>query len=317
MAWFIAKNAPGDFLNYAGAVNKLMESEKNIEKNFDTALSFEEKGEFSHEDSFYLRSVNMLQESGKNIEKHFDNALGFEEKRESGNEGNLYLRSVNMLPDSVMNIEKNFDTALEFEEKGESNNEDRNFESLVLMSEVESNLVSHDNGSTVKENERGHPANNDIKEQHLSSIKNMYDSDSILELERVKREIKMMEAALLGAARQAQAKADEIEKLMNENEEFKHLIEDLMRKSNEAEVESLRQKVSTLERKVDALTKERDTLRREQSKKSDSDALLKEKDEIINQVMDEDKLAVRIEDEVMGKKGSVGLVEILHPVSME
>ncbi|XP_039686436.1 golgin candidate 5 isoform X2 [Medicago truncatula] len=264
MAWFIAKNAPGDFLNYAGAVNKLMESEKNIEKNFDTALSFEEKGEFSHEDSFYLRSVNMLQESGKNIEKHFDNALGFEEKRESGNEGNLYLRSVNMLPDSVMNIEKNFDTALEFEEKGESNNE-----------------------------------------------------DSILELERVKREIKMMEAALLGAARQAQAKADEIEKLMNENEEFKHLIEDLMRKSNEAEVESLRQKVSTLERKVDALTKERDTLRREQSKKSDSDALLKEKDEIINQVMDEDKLAVRIEDEVMGKKGSVGLVEILHPVSME
>lgn len=124
MAWFIAKNAPGDFLNFAGAVNKLMESGENIEKNFDTALSFEEKGEFGHEDSFYLRSVNMLQESGKNIEKHFDTALGFEEKRESGNEGNLYLRSENMLQESVKNIEKNFDTALGFEEKGESNNED-------------------------------------------------------------------------------------------------------------------------------------------------------------------------------------------------
>ncbi|KAI7725732.1 hypothetical protein M8C21_016611 [Ambrosia artemisiifolia] len=63
------------------------------------------------------------------------------------------------------------------------------------------------------------------------------------------------------------------------------------RKSNEAEVESLReeyhQRVSTLERKVYALTRERDTLRREQNKKSDAAALLKEKDEIITQVMAE------------------------------
>ena len=36
-----------------------------------------------------------------------------------------------------------------------------------------------------------------------------------------------------------------------------------------------------------ALTKERDTLRREQNKKSDAAALLKEKDEIITQVMAE------------------------------
>jgi hypothetical protein len=35
------------------------------------------------------------------------------------------------------------------------------------------------------------------------------------------------------------------------------------------------------------LTKERDTLRREQNKKSDAAALLKEKDEIISQVMAE------------------------------
>ena len=38
---------------------------------------------------------------------------------------------------------------------------------------------------------------------------------------------------------------------------------------------------------VYALTKERDTLRREQNKKSDAASLLKEKDEIINQVMAE------------------------------
>ncbi|KAJ9537484.1 hypothetical protein OSB04_030217 [Centaurea solstitialis] len=89
------------------------------------------------------------------------------------------------------------------------------------------------------------------------------------------------------------AKADEIAKLMNENEQLKSVLEDqkVDRKSNEAEIESLReeyhQRVSTLERKVYALTRERDTLRREQNKKSDAAALLKEKDEIITQVMAE------------------------------
>ncbi|PSS17932.1 Golgin candidate like [Actinidia chinensis var. chinensis] len=116
-------------------------------------------------------------------------------------------------------------------------------------------------------------------------------ANSVVELEKLKREMKMMETALQGAARQAQAKADDIEKLMNENEHLKAVIEDLRRKSNEAAIESLReeyhQRVATLERKVYALTKERDTLRREQSKKSDAAALLKEKDEIITQVMAE------------------------------
>ncbi|BBN70139.1 golgin candidate 5 [Prunus dulcis] len=129
-----------------------------------------------------------------------------------------------------------------------------------------------------------------LQGQHLSSGENASDS-SVIELEKVKMEMKMMEAALQGAARQAQAKADEIAKFMNENEQLKSAIEDLKRKSNDAEVESLReeyhQRVATLERKVYALTKERDTLRREQNKKSDAAALLKEKDEIINQVMAE------------------------------
>ncbi|KAI9071834.1 hypothetical protein K1719_046208 [Acacia pycnantha] len=77
----------------------------------------------------------------------------------------------------------------------------------------------------------------------------------------------MMETALQGAARQAQAKADEIAILMNENEQLKSVIEELKRNSNEAEIETLReeyhQRVATLERKVYTLTKERDTLRRE------------------------------------------------------
>ncbi|KAL6996462.1 Golgin candidate 5 [Sarracenia purpurea var. burkii] len=132
----------------------------------------------------------------------------------------------------------------------------------------------------------------EIKEQRVSSESSVSDiPDSVAELEKLKREMKMMETALQGAARQAQAKADEIAKLMNENEHLKAIIEDLKKKSNEAEIEILReeyhQRVATLERKVYALTKERDTLRREQSKKSDAAALLKEKDEIINQVMAE------------------------------
>ncbi|VVA26472.1 PREDICTED: golgin [Prunus dulcis] len=62
--------------------------------------------------------------------------------------------------------------------------------------------------------------------QHLSSGENASDS-SVIELEKVKMEMKMMEAALQGAARQAQAKADEIAKFMNENEQLKSAIEDL------------------------------------------------------------------------------------------
>ncbi|XP_075479165.1 golgin candidate 5-like [Primulina tabacum] len=131
----------------------------------------------------------------------------------------------------------------------------------------------------------------DVKER-LSTGSNSSDvTNSVAEVEKVKKEMKMMETALQGAARQAQAKADEIAKLMNENEQLKALVDDFRRKTNEAEIESLReeyhQRVAALERKVYALTKERDTLRREQSKKSDAAALLKEKDEIISQVMAE------------------------------
>lgn len=131
----------------------------------------------------------------------------------------------------------------------------------------------------------------DVKEQRFSSVNNSSSIADSAELEKVKKEMKMMETALQGAARQAQAKADEIAKLMNENEQLKGEIEDLRRKFNEEGIESLREeyhnRVASLERKVYALTKERDTLRREQTKKSDAAALLKEKDEFIKQVMDE------------------------------
>nr|XP_010924582.1 golgin candidate 5 isoform X2 [Elaeis guineensis] len=139
---------------------------------------------------------------------------------------------------------------------------------------------------------QGNDLEPDEKKQSSSTTLNLPDmTDPFVEVEKVKKEMKMMEAALQGAARQAQAKADEIAKLMNENELLKSTIEDLKRKSTESEIDALReeyrQRVASLERKVYALSRERDTLRREQSKKSDATALLREKDEIISQVMAE------------------------------
>ncbi|RDX88513.1 Golgin candidate 5, partial [Mucuna pruriens] len=114
-------------------------------------------------------------------------------------------------------------------------------------SKVVMEVFSPENETTVEEKERDHFAHDvetDMKEHRLSSSeRTMSDSGSMLELERVKREMKMMEVALQGAARQTQAKADDIAKLMNENEQLKAMIEDFKRKSNEAEVESLREEI--------------------------------------------------------------------------
>ncbi|KAI3463325.1 hypothetical protein Pfo_019988 [Paulownia fortunei] len=164
----------------------------------------------------------------------------------------------------------------------------------VEASKAASDLVTPLNDTVAKPIELMQHSDKDasVREQRLSTGSNSSDiADSVAELEKVKKEMKMMETALQGAARQAQAKADEIAKLMNENEQLKSVIDDLRRKTNEAEIESLReeyhQRVAALERKVYALTRERDTLRREHNKKSDAAALLKEKDEIITQVMAE------------------------------
>lgn len=60
MAWFSGRVSLGNFPDLAGAVNKLSESVKNIEKNFDSALGFEEKSESSNEGIRYLTSFFFL-----------------------------------------------------------------------------------------------------------------------------------------------------------------------------------------------------------------------------------------------------------------
>jgi hypothetical protein len=165
-----------------------------------------------------------------------------------------------------------------------SNDSNSQNESVPTSADVPVGLVevgSNSNDLRKEENIQGSVTTSN----HLESV------GAVAELEKLRREMKMMEAALQGAARQSQSKADEIARLMNENEQLKSTIDDLKSKSAEAEMDALKdeyhQRVATLERKVYALTKERDTLRREQNKKSDAAALLKEKDEIISQVMAE------------------------------
>ena len=51
MDWWGGKVSLGN-LDFSGAVNKLQESVKNIEKNFDSALGLEDKPQSSDEGSF-------------------------------------------------------------------------------------------------------------------------------------------------------------------------------------------------------------------------------------------------------------------------
>lgn len=151
-------------------------------------------------------------------------------------------------------------------------------------------VITSGSNESIESNDPKKDVDVDDKEKD-NSITNVKSDDSRDELEKVRKELKLMEAALQGAARQAQSKADEIARLMNENEQLKSTINDLKGKTSEADIDALKdeyhQRVSSLERKVYALTRERDALRREQNKKSDAALLLKEKDEIISQVMAE------------------------------
>ncbi|KAI3521595.1 hypothetical protein L1887_11066 [Cichorium endivia] len=171
---------------------------------------------------------------------------------------------------------------------------------IVQEGQLQPHLLLSSDDACEKVPEVSKDDNEDDK-VHTDEKDGSKSSDNVAEVATLKNEMKKMEAVLLGAARQAQAKADEISRLMYENEQLKSVIEDQRRKSNEADMESLReechQRVSTLERKVYALTRERDTLRREQNKRSDATALLKEKDDIISQVM--------AEGEMLSKKQAV------------
>ncbi|XP_030938899.1 golgin candidate 5-like [Quercus lobata] len=58
MAWFGGRVSLGNFPDLAGAVNKLQESVKNIEKNFDNALGFEEKSGDNSESTTEVRMLS-------------------------------------------------------------------------------------------------------------------------------------------------------------------------------------------------------------------------------------------------------------------
>ncbi|KAE8680771.1 Golgin candidate 5 isoform 2 [Hibiscus syriacus] len=356
MAWFSGKVSLGGFPDLAGAVNKLQESVKNMEKNFDTALGFEEKSESSNNEASGLwssesppkveeeeaendcelleaaeRADTVTLDPGKAeseseevyaepSESAFKNVKSDstengqqkeisdvvpsadsdskEAKLETAEENTVEVtepvpaESRDAVDMHEINDERKTKTEeildknspVKSKESSDSQADTGNGPDEPMTSSLHSVILEEtisaqelllptesvlENAKRVEVDRQVNDGEADAKEEiRLSSASAMSNSaDSIHELEKVKMEMKMIESALQGAAIQAQ------------------------RKSNEAEMESLReeyhQRVSTLERKVYASTKERDTLRREQNKKSDAAALLKEKDEIINQVMAE------------------------------
>lgn len=135
-----------------------------------------------------------------------------EEERVQAEESVMRISSVQ--PEASGDSEKRDDTntsVLHSVASEETNNNDQSYNehlsSATSLSEVVTEVFSPENETTAKENEKDHitpDIETDMKEHHLSSERTMSDSGSLLELERVKREMKMMEAALQGAARQAQ-----------------------------------------------------------------------------------------------------------------
>ncbi|XP_074298821.1 uncharacterized protein LOC141629770 [Silene latifolia] len=100
--------------------------------------------------------------------------------------------------------------------------------SNVHDNEIVSNEVSQENDEKIEEPK---PSGKDVahgKDDRLSPTFDASDSaHAVLELDKVRKEMKMMEAALQGAARQAQTKADEIARLMQENKQMKSIVEEL------------------------------------------------------------------------------------------
>ncbi|URD88193.1 TATA element modulatory factor 1 TATA binding [Musa troglodytarum] len=248
MAW-LGKVSLGGFPDLAGAVSKLSESVKNIEKNFDSALGLEEN-QNSSDEAEELQQASDLQ--GSNVKNETEAVQIVDEGSPmksnivvSVQEG-LEIDTSVEIPVSVMK----YDHANEL-----SDHSDLNPISTEQHQVTSSESVTHDTDVSPKSMEVSSKAMDVEAEDDKSSVgasNNKSNSmDPIVEVEKVKQEMKMMEAALQGAARQAQAKADEIAKLMNENERLKSIIEDLKRKSSEAEIDALReeyhQKIRELE----------------------------------------------------------------------
>ncbi|PPS12883.1 hypothetical protein GOBAR_AA07762 [Gossypium barbadense] len=450
MAWFSGKVSLGGFPDLAGAVNKLQESVKNIEKNFDTALGFEEKSESSNNEASGLWSSERKPlfdpvlafmgqkseesapelsgklesshsppeveekekaETDRSVHSHVKTTVEEDKQTDELEKDNEHLETVNREDTATLDPcsdskEAKLDTAevspvevaepvpaesstavdmhetneqktqmneilekgypIKSEESSDSQADAGNgpdeltpssSNSVVveetksaqaLLSPTEPIVLENDESAkTVEVDRQINDGEADAKvELRLSSAAAISDSaDPIHELEKVKMELKMMESALQGAARQAQLKAWNRENpmkqkwslcerniikgfrflkgrftdknstfqlsqyLVSEGEFLSYLLGVYwvkcllwimsMRLSMlfENGVNALLAFIEAGDKwtvvswyvlfQVYALTKERDTLRREQNKKSDAAALLKEKDEIINQVMAE------------------------------
>ncbi|KAJ7288995.1 hypothetical protein O6H91_Y308500 [Diphasiastrum complanatum] len=82
--------------------------------------------------------------------------------------------------------------------------------------------TEHEEAAEINDQNFDHPSSLAFSEEKL-----FFDRGQDESVEKLKLEMQMMEAALKGAAKQAQTKADEISRLLLENDQLKSTIEDL------------------------------------------------------------------------------------------
>ncbi|KAJ8638161.1 hypothetical protein MRB53_012428 [Persea americana] len=274
MAW-LGKVSLGGFPDLAGAVTKLSESVKNIEKNFDSALGLEEKSEQGEDRRALFDPTVPVDKGGKktisrdgdaaestsNVLRELDEAesdtqqvsvesktvpsvIGNQEingQDEQKTDAEQYVESASSVLVDVLKVKQV--TEPEGSDSSSVGTVEAESATELLTDSSPSNIslgqapnttsesAFHDSGSPIKSVDSDGQANdfeNDNREHHLLSEMNVSDFvNPGIEMQKVKMEMKMMEAALQGAARQSQAKADEIAKLMNENEQLKSTIDGL------------------------------------------------------------------------------------------
>ncbi|KAJ3670778.1 hypothetical protein LUZ60_008204 [Juncus effusus] len=280
----VKEAGPTENIDHEKKANDEQEESSNVEINVNQSTNVVGSELTEKEDS----EVKEESETGQTGQESVEESEGIVE-RETSVDAQSEEINHEREPNNVENEEVKEDSELTIttitEELSNNNQEEKTVNNELILHSVEASNVEtkqEQEKSEVNEGENEEEKKEEKKEEgKIVTSREVNESGSDSEIEKLRKEMKMMEA-----------KADVMTKLMNENDQLKSSIEDLKRKSSmESEVESLKeeyhQRVSSLERKVYALTKERDTLRREKNKESDAAALLKEKDEIITQVMAE------------------------------
>ncbi|GKA30194.1 hypothetical protein Tco_0716499 [Tanacetum coccineum] len=189
--------ALGRFSDLAVAVNKISESVKNIEKNFDNALASTSNANDANNIARKPMDTKTDMKDQTDIMTKFLDEAEKADPQTSPSVNDVVERSEDQVETTSFDI-NDMQTASNLQKsEHEPNIKDKLLISSYETSEMLSDVVSQDDNEN---NAEVHIQ----KEHHTSSGSNLHDNaDSTVEMEKVKKEMKAMEAALLGTARQA------------------------------------------------------------------------------------------------------------------